>query len=107
MSDSKLNFSSNGLFTLSVAAEIIGVHPRTLIIYEKEGLVVPHRTKTNRRRFSKQDIRRLQFVRFLTHERRVNLAGVESILSLVDLAEKKGFNLRKTVFADFVVKNPL
>ena len=90
------------IFTLSVAAEILGVHPRTLMIYENEGLAVPARTKTNRRRFSQRDIRRLQFIRFLTNKKGVNLAGVQAILTLIKIGEEKGLDLQKKVFPDFV-----
>ena len=92
---------SKPLFTLSVAAEIMGVHPRTLMIYEAEGLVVPARTKTNRRRFSQRDIKKLQFIRYLTNKKGVNLAGVAYILKTISLAEKHGLSIQKTVFPDF------
>jgi len=89
------------LFTLSVAAEIMGVHPRTLMIYENEGLVIPARTKTNRRRFSQKDILKLQFIRHLTTKKGINLAGVASIFKLIELANKDGVELQKKVFPDF------
>lgn len=89
------------LFTLSVAAEIMGVHPRTLMIYENEGLVVPQRTKTNRRRYSQKDIRKLQFIRFLTQNRGINLAGVETIIKMIHDADKKGLKLQEMTFPDF------
>jgi MerR family transcriptional regulator/heat shock protein HspR len=89
------------LFTLSVAAEIMGVHPRTLMIYENEGLVIPQRTKTNRRRYSQKDIRKLQFIRFLTQNKGVNLAGVETIIKLIKDADKKGLRLQELSFPDF------
>ncbi len=89
------------LFTLSVAAEIMGVHPRTLMIYEAENLVVPSRTKTNRRRYSQKDINRLQFIRYLTNKKRVNLAGVSHIFNFLKIARKSKLDLQKTVFPDF------
>lgn len=89
------------LFTLSVTAEILGVHPRTLMIYENEDLVIPHRTKTNRRRYSQKDINKLQFIRFLTHKKGINLAGVHTILNLLKDSDKKGLDLRKITFDDF------
>lgn len=89
------------LFTLSVAAEIMGVHPRTLMIYENEGLVVPQRTKTNRRRYSQRDIRKLQFIRYLTQNKGVNLAGVEAIIKIMKDADKKGWKLEDVSFPDF------
>lgn len=97
--------SSKPVFTLSVAAEIVGVHPRTLMIYEKQGLVIPARTKTNRRRFSHEDINKLIFVRFLTHTKGVNLAGVAIILNMAEKAKRRGIDLTKTTFADFSLKD--
>ena len=92
---------SKPLFTLSVAAELMGVHPRTLMIYEAEGLVIPARTKTNRRRYSQLDIKKLQFIRFLTNKKGVNLAGVSYILEFASLAEKNGLDIQKSMFPDF------
>ena len=92
---------SKPLFTLSVAAEIMGVHPRTLMIYESEGLVIPSRTRTNRRRYSQKDIKRLQFIRYLTNKKGVNLAGVSHIFKLLKLAQKHKLDLQKLVFTDF------
>ena len=93
------------LFTLSVTAEIMGVHPRTLMIYENENLVVPARTKTNRRRYSQKDIKKLQFVRYLTNKKGINLAGVASILKICSIAEKENLNLQKACFPEFSESN--
>lgn len=98
MSDNSVD--SKPLFTLSVTAEIMGVHPRTLMIYENEKLVIPARTKTNRRRYSQKNIRQLQFIRFLTNKKGINLAGVQAIIDLLDEANKKGLDLQKTLFPD-------
>lgn len=76
--------SDKPIFTLSVAAEILALHPRTLRIYEEHGLVVPHRTQTQRRRYSQNDIKKFQFIQFLTQRRRVNLEGVKIILVMLD-----------------------
>ncbi|HEY4694946.1 MAG TPA: MerR family transcriptional regulator [Candidatus Nanoarchaeia archaeon] len=95
------NNENKPLFTLSVTAEIIGVHPRTLMIYENEDLVIPHRTKTNRRRYSQKDIARLQFIRYLTNRKGINLAGVSTILALLEIAGKKDLDLKKISFSDF------
>lgn len=95
------NSENKPLFTLSVAAEILGVHPRTLMIYENEGLVIPSRTKTNRRRYSQKDIRKLQFIRHLTNKKGVNLAGVQTILKLIHDAEQEGVDLTRLSFTDF------
>lgn len=102
-----LNSDNKPLFTLSVTAEILGVHPRTLMIYENENLVVPLRTKTNRRRYSQRDIRKLQFIRYLTNKKGINLAGVQAILSLLNEGTKNGLELLKTTFPDFIEQNML
>ncbi len=96
------NSDNKPLFTLSVAAEILGVHPRTLMIYENEELVVPARTKTNRRRYSQRDIRKLQFIRHLTNKKGVNLAGVETILRLIKDAGDEDVDLLRVSFPDFI-----
>ncbi len=71
------------IFTLSVAADLLGLHPRTLRIYEEKKLVVPSRTQGNRRRYSQNDIQRFQFIRRLTRAG-VNLEGVRIILDMAD-----------------------
>ncbi len=71
------------IFTLSVAADLLGLHPRTLRIYEEKKLVVPARTKGNRRRYSQNDITRFHFIRRLTRGG-VNLEGVRVILDMAD-----------------------
>jgi MerR family transcriptional regulator/heat shock protein HspR len=77
------------IFTLSVAADLLGLHPRTLRIYEEKGLVVPSRTEGNRRRYSQNDIQRFQFIRQLTRSG-VNLEGVRIILEMADEIAKLG-----------------
>lgn len=99
-----VNIDTKPLFTLAVTAEIMGVHPRTLMIYEAENLVVPARTRTNRRRYSQADIRKLQFIRFLTNKKGVNLAGVEAIIKMIEEASKKGLDIRTAIFPEFVEK---
>jgi MerR family transcriptional regulator/heat shock protein HspR len=99
-----VNIETKPLFTLSVTAEIIGVHPRTLMIYENERLVVPARTRTNRRRYSQQDLKTLEFIQFLTRKRGINLAGVASVLQMIKEGEKKGVDLRHIAFPEFVEK---
>ncbi|HEX5938297.1 MAG TPA: MerR family transcriptional regulator [Actinomycetota bacterium] len=69
------------VYIISVAAEIAGVHPQTLRIYEQKGLVQPHRTRGNVRRYSEADIVRLRRVQGLT-ARGVNLAGAKRIIEL-------------------------
>lgn len=69
------------LYMISVAAELAGVHPQTLRIYEQKGLVSPQRTSGNTRMYSQADIDRLQLINALTDEG-INLAGVIRILDL-------------------------
>lgn len=69
------------LYMISVAAELAGVHPQTLRIYEQKGLVSPQRTRGNTRMYSETDIERLQLINDLTDEG-INLAGVIRILDL-------------------------
>jgi MerR family transcriptional regulator/heat shock protein HspR len=69
------------LYVISVAAELAGVHPQTLRIYERKGLVEPQRTVGRSRRYSDRDIRRLQRIQELTNHG-VSLAGVKRIIAL-------------------------
>lgn len=69
------------LYMISVAAELAGVHPQTLRIYEQKGLVSPQRTRGNTRMYSQADIERLQLINELTDEG-INLAAVIRILDL-------------------------
>ena len=69
------------LYMISVAAELAGVHPQTLRIYEQKGLVSPQRSRGNTRMYSQADIERLQLINELTDEG-INLAGVIRILDL-------------------------
>jgi MerR family transcriptional regulator/heat shock protein HspR len=75
------------VYVISVAANLAGVHPRTLRIYEEEGLLQPVRTPTNIRLYSDDDIARVRAIRYLTQRRGVNLAGVKIILQLRTLDE--------------------
>jgi len=72
---------------ISVAASLAGCHPRTLRIYEEEGLVDPVRTDTNFRLYSDDDLRRVRAIRYLTQVRGVNLAGVKLLLQLRDIGD--------------------
>jgi MerR family transcriptional regulator/heat shock protein HspR len=70
-----------GLFSISVAAELAGLHPQTLRIYEREGLVDPERSAGGTRRYSRHDIDRLQQICALTADG-LNLAGIRRVLLL-------------------------
>ena len=73
---------SSPVYTISVAAEIIGCHPRTLRIYEEEGLVSPRRTKTNLRRYSQEDIEQIQKICRLIEELHLNLSAIRALFIL-------------------------
>jgi MerR family transcriptional regulator, heat shock protein HspR len=78
--------SDRAVFVISVAAELAGVHPQTLRIYERKGLVEPQRTVGRSRRYSDRDIHRLQRIQELTNEG-VSLAGVKRIIALEEELE--------------------
>jgi MerR family transcriptional regulator/heat shock protein HspR len=69
------------VYIISVAAELAGVHPQTLRVYERKGLLRPERTVGNTRRYSPRDLERLRQIQELTQEG-VNLAGVKKIIEL-------------------------
>ena len=71
-------------YMISVAADLVGMHPQTLRIYEAKGLVRPKRTAGNTRLYSESDLERLRLVQRLTTELGLNLAGVEHVLRLED-----------------------
>jgi MerR family transcriptional regulator/heat shock protein HspR len=71
-------------YMISVAAELVGMHPQTLRIYEQKGLVQPKRTAGNTRLYSELDIERLRLIQQLTTEIGLNLAGVEQVMRLQD-----------------------
>jgi len=83
------------VYVISVAAGIVSVHPRTLRIYEDEGLVCPARTPTNIRLYSENDIRRVLWIRHLTQDRGVNLAGIRI---LFELEERVGARILEALY---------
>ncbi len=70
------------VYVISVAAELAGVHPQTLRIYERKGLLQPKRTSGNTRRYSERDIELLQQIQDYTQQRGINLAGVKLIMEM-------------------------
>ena len=71
-------------YMISVAADLVGMHPQTLRIYEQKGLVRPKRTAGNTRLYSERDLERLRLIQSLTNDLGLNLAGVEAVLRLED-----------------------
>jgi len=75
-------------YMISVAADLVGMHPQTLRIYESKGLIRPKRTSGNTRLYSDADLERLRLIQQLTNELGLNLAGVEQVLELQDQVER-------------------
>jgi MerR family transcriptional regulator/heat shock protein HspR len=86
--------SSRGVYMISVAAELAGMHPQTLRIYETRGLITPKRSPKNTRLYSQADVDRLRRIQELTNELGMNLAGVERVFELEDELEKMRRRLR-------------
>jgi MerR family transcriptional regulator/heat shock protein HspR len=75
-------------YMISVAADLVGMHPQTLRIYESKGLIRPKRTAGNTRLYSEADLERLRLIQQLTNDVGLNLAGVEQVLELQDEVER-------------------
>lgn len=78
--DNTVNRGEQPLYVISIAAQILGVHPQTLRLYEREGLVEPQRSGGKIRLYSDRDIERVRAIMRLTNDLGVNLAGAEAIL---------------------------
>src|SRR5688500_14463409 len=85
------------VYVISVAATLVSAPPRTLRIYEDEGLLCPARTPTNIRLYSENDIRRILWIRHLTRERGVNLAGIRL---LFELEVRLGARILEALYAE-------
>ena len=73
---------ARGVYMISIAAQLAGMHPQTLRIYESRGLICPKRSPKNTRLYSQDDVQRLQRIQELTNELGLNLAGVERVMAL-------------------------
>lgn len=80
--------NKNKYYHISTVANIYNVHPQTLRLYEREGLLKPSRSKGNTRLYSEQDLERLEFILNLTRDLGVNLAGVEVVINMKEKMEK-------------------
>ena len=76
-----------GVFMISVAAELAEMHPQTLRIYETRGLITPKRSPKNTRLYSRRDVERLRRIQEMTHQG-LNLVGVETVLALEEQVQK-------------------
>ena len=88
------------IYTISVASEILETHPRTLMMYEHLGLVIPHRTATNRRRYSQRDILTLQAIQRLTRVHGLNLNGARYVIQCLRLLDQH--RIQRPAFLDDV-----
>ena len=77
-----------GLFFISVAADMLGMHPQTLRKYERLGLIQPSRTLGSMRLYSRLELERLRFIKHLVDEAGINLAGVQRLLSIVEVMDR-------------------
>ncbi len=96
--------SNDHVFTISTAAMLLELHPRTLMLYERSKLISPFRTATNRRMFSLRNLEEFQFIKFLTQVKRVNLSGVKAVLDAIESASKDGIDLKTRLYPDFEVR---
>jgi MerR family transcriptional regulator, heat shock protein HspR len=83
-----------GVYMISVAAELAGMHPQTLRIYESRGLITPKRSAKNTRLYSQVDVERLRRIQELTTELGMNLAGVEKVFELEAELERMTARMR-------------
>ncbi|TMM11485.1 MAG: MerR family transcriptional regulator [Actinobacteria bacterium] len=86
---------ARGVYMISVAAEIAGMHPQTLRLYETRGLITPERSSGNTRLYSETDLERLSRIQELTTELGMNLAGVEKVFELEQELERMRARLRE------------
>ena len=85
--DANLFNDDQGVFMISVAAELAGMHPQTLRIYEAKGLIKPKRSPKRTRLYSQRDVEQLKRIQELTTDLGLNLAGVERVLALEEIME--------------------
>jgi len=89
--------SDEPVYLISVAARMCGMHPQTLRLYERLGLIQPHRVGNSKRLYSEADIARLRRIQRLTQQMGVNLAGVEIILRLLERIEQMNREMSEVV----------
>jgi MerR family transcriptional regulator/heat shock protein HspR len=85
---------ARGVYMISVAAELAGMHPQTLRIYESRGLITPKRSPKNTRLYSQEDVDRLRRIQELTTEMGMNLAGVEKVFELEEEIDRMRRRMR-------------
>lgn len=97
-----MTYSINSpVFTIAVASQLSHLHARTLMLYEKAGLIKPFRTKTHQRRFSQQDLAAIKFIHYLTQQKQINLAGIKVIFAILKELKPHHPRLKTQLFPDF------
>jgi MerR family transcriptional regulator/heat shock protein HspR len=91
---------SKGAYMISAVAEMYEIHPQTLRLYEREGLLKPSRTEGNTRLYTDEDLERLEFILNLARELGVNIAGIAIILQMRERMEE--MNRQMQSFVDYV-----
>src|ERR1700730_6003085 len=91
---------SKGAYMISAVAEMYDIHPQTLRLYEREGLLKPSRTEGNTRLYTDEDLARLEFILNLARDLGVNIAGIAIILEMRE--RMKEMNRQMTNFVDYV-----
>ena len=94
-----MNARGHKLYMISVVSEMLGIHPQTLMIYEREGFIKPKRSGGNTRLYSEEDVEKLEMILRLTRDLGVNLAGVEIILSMREKMEGMQREMEETIQA--------
>jgi len=79
---------SKGAYMISAVAEMYGIHPQTLRLYEREGLLKPSRTEGNTRLYTEEDLQRLEFILTLARDLAVNISGIAIILQMRERMEE-------------------
>ena len=91
---------SKGAYMISAVAEMYGIHPQTLRLYEREGLLKPSRTEGNTRLYTDEDLEQLEFILNLARDLGVNIAGIAIILQMRERMEE--MNRQMQGFVDYV-----
>ncbi len=90
------------LYTIGIVASMFNIHPQTLRLYEREGLIKPTRSKGRTRYYTEEDIQRLEFILTLSRDLGVNLAGIDIILRMKEQIEELELQLQKLI--EFIQK---
>ncbi|HXB20340.1 MAG TPA: helix-turn-helix transcriptional regulator [Candidatus Solibacter sp.] len=88
---------SKGAYMISSVAEMYGIHPQTLRLYEREGLLKPSRTEGNTRLYTEEDLQRLEFILSLARDLGVNIAGIAIILQMRERMEEMNHQMQEFV----------